>query len=183
MRWPRCVRTPEMEGMMDVINSLRHYGVQGMKWGIRKERDQSNRIRLKNGDVLLLNERPTPGFAKFLSRINPKVKETLENSRSFKIEREGKVIGELDLYKESPTSLNLVWVNVYAGNEGRGYGTAVTKAVIDYGRSTGMKQITLEVPGISKNAQHIYESQGFKLEESISSNDMWGGLTKMRLKL
>lgn len=47
-----------------------------------------------------------------------------------------------------------------------------------------MKYITLEVPTISPNARHIYEKIGFKATGTLGSeDDVWGGLTKMRLDL
>lgn len=59
------------------------------------------------------------------------------------------------------------------------------KAVAKYAKSTGCKQVTLEVPGISPNARHIYEKIGFKpTGETLGERgDMWDGLTKMRLDL
>ena len=53
-----------------------------------------------------------------------------------------------------------------------------------YARDNGLKQITLEVPGISPDARHVYEKQGFVAEGRISSSDdVWGGLVKMRKTL
>ena len=44
--------------------------------------------------------------------------------------------------------------------------------------------MTLEVPGNSPDARHIYEKIGFVAGEQISDeDDIWGGLTKMRLDL
>lgn len=47
-----------------------------------------------------------------------------------------------------------------------------------------MKQLTLEVPGISPDARHIYEKQGFEVVGQISDeDDVWGGLTSMKKNL
>ena len=47
-----------------------------------------------------------------------------------------------------------------------------------------MEQVTLEVPGTSPNARHIYEKLVFEAVEVISDeDDAWGGLTRMKLKL
>ena len=54
----------------------------------------------------------------------------------------------------------------------------------DYTRKSGMKQLTLEVPGISPDARHIYEKQGFEVVGQISDeDDVWGGLTSMKKNL
>lgn len=50
-------------------------------------------------------------------------------------------------------------------------------------KKNGNKQITLEVPGNSPDARHIYEKNGFVAGKSISEDDVWGGLTKMKRKL
>ena len=44
--------------------------------------------------------------------------------------------------------------------------------------------MTLEVPGNSPDARHIYEKLGFVAQEQISGDDdIWGGLTSMKLDL
>ena len=57
---------------------------------------------------------------------------------------------------------------------------------INDARQQGLKYFTLEVPTNSPNARHIYEKLGFEdTGEPMlgDSDDVWGGLTKMRLKL
>ena len=175
------------------LHELAHYGVLGMKWGIRKSRNSTPseslltlKTKTKTGATLELNQRHTPAFARFMSKHNKKVRETLRNSKSFKIQKDGKQIGELDLYKERSDSLNIVWVTIDHSEEGKGYGTAVMKAAIAYARKTKCTQVTLEVPGESPNARHIYEKLGFKATDDAligDQSDVWGGLTKMQLDL
>ena len=148
---------------------------------------ESLRIKSKTskGSNVVLDHNHTPAFTKFLARHSEKLRSTLANSKSFKLTANGKVVGEMDLYKESPDSLNVVWVGVSPKHEGKGYGTAAMKGVIEYAKQTGCRQVTLEVPGNSPNSRHIYEKLGFKDtgEKIGDDNDIWGGLTKMRLDL
>lgn len=90
-------------------------------------------------------------------------------------------IGDLQLFHESPTSLNITWLGINERSRGQGYAQAAMNMAENYARKSGLKQLTLEVPGISPDARHIYEKQGFKAIGKISDDDdVWGGLTSMR---
>nr|DAM54618.1 MAG TPA: N-acetyltransferase-like protein [Caudoviricetes sp.] len=55
--------------------------------------------------------------------------------------------------------------------------------VLKKGSELGVSKVTLEVPGISPDARHIYEKIGFKKNKRISDeDDVWGGLTSMTYK-
>lgn len=192
---------------------LYHYGIKGQKWGVRRYQDGNGRLtaagkkrrdarsevdeivrqrdnlqvksKTSKGSEVLLDHNHTPAFTKFLAKRSEKLRNTLERSKSFKIKAGGEIVGEMDLYKEAPDSLNVVWVGVNKKYEGHGYGTAAMKGAIEYAKQTGCRQVTLEVPGVSPNARHIYEKLGFKDTGEVlgDSDDAWGGLTKMRLEL
>ena len=176
-------------------NELYHHGIKGQKWGVRRKRKQDTKydhkneldktvLKTKNGSEISLVREPTPKLTKLIAKMSPKVRDTLSRSDIMRIKVKGEPVGDLQLYKESPTSINIVWVSVNSKYEGNGYGTAAVRGVIDYAKKTKMEQVTLEVPGISPNARHIYEKLGFKAEKVISDeNDVWGGLTAMKLKL
>ena len=80
-------------------------------------------------------------------------------------------IGDLQLFHESPTSLNITWPGIKKHDRGKGYAQAAMRMAEDYARKSGMKQLTLEVPGISPDARHIYEKQGFEVVGQISDED------------
>lgn len=184
-------------------NELYHYGVKGMKWGVRRyqnkdgsltpagkkrydnDNDETIVYKTKNGEKIVACKEPPTAIAKFLAKLSPTVRAEQAKSMNCKIKNaSNKTVGDLQLYRESPTSINVVWVSVNGKYEGRGYGTAVMNGVVNYAKQQKLKTVTLEVPGISPNARHIYEKLGFKSKGQISdSDDAWGGLTAMRLDL
>lgn len=178
---------------------LVHYGIKGMKWGVHrsdpgskkpqvKERTESTSVKLKNGDTLSLSGDPTPAVAKLISKLSSNVRNTVNNTSNFTIkDPKGKKVGEMTLFKESPTSMNIVWVGIRDEHRGNGYASAAMKAAVDHAKKQNLETITLEVPGESPDARHIYEKLGFKEvptpPELAGEESVWGGLTNMRLDL
>lgn len=97
------------------------------------------------------------------------------------------MIGEIQLYSfPDKKELNIVWIEIQKEYNGKGYSQSVLETVIKMAKEKGFKKITLEVPGKSPNARHIYEKLGFKVADNKilgDEDDYWGGLTKMELIL
>lgn len=182
-------------------DELKHYGIKGMKWGVRRfqntdgsltdagrKRYQDSiadtKVYTKKGVEVTLRKQPTPLIARSIQKLSKSARDNAERSDFVDITVGGKKVGDLQLYKESPKSINVVWVSVDSKYEGNGYGKTVMQAVKDHAKKLGLEKVTLEVPGISPNARHIYESLGFKAKGQISDDDdSWGGLTAMELDL
>ena len=142
------------------------------------------KVYSKHGVEVSLQKQPTSLIAKAIGKISKKSREYQEKSDFMDVKVGGKTVGDLQLYREDKKSINVVWVSINEGHEGQGYGKAVMQAVVDHAKKQGLDRVTLEVPGISPNARHIYESLGFEPKGLISDeNDSWGGLTAMELKL
>lgn len=175
---------------------LMHHGVKGMRWGVRKKKDKagskkytaspriSMSLKTKHGEVLTASQYKQSKMTSFLARHNLKIQKQVENTKNFELKNEkGDTVGNLQLFHESPISVNVVWIGVNKKYEGKNYGQTAMKMAENYARKSGAKQMTLEVPGTSPNARHIYEKQGFVSQGQISDpDDVWGGLTAMKKK-
>lgn len=180
---------PEMVG-----DTATHHGVKGMHWGVRKEEQPKNREPLKSlgpesvsrktasGETITLQKMKPGSLSRSLGRISKKYREGYSKRAALNIlDGSGKKIGQAYVQKKNDEELYLNWLEIKKSARGKGYATAVMKAGRDFGKQQGFKRMTLEVPGKSPDARHIYENLGFKATGKTigSSNDMWGGLTSM----
>lgn len=160
---------------------LKHYGVMGMKWGVRKSTLTKT---TKDGSSITLSHMPPPKITQFASKYIPALKRNVDNTANYTLkDKTGNAIGDMTLYRESKDSLNVVWISTKSSVRGRGYATAAMQSVVDIAKETGCKKVTLEVPGNSPDARHVYSKLGFKEVSSPDRDvdDVWGGLTNMML--
>ena len=140
----------------------------------------------RNGDTLTMEEIKRGPIAKMIEKVSKNSAEEMEKSAIFNIKLDGKKVGELQLYHEGDNSVNGVWLDINEKERGKGYATAALSAALNECKKRGYKSFTLEVPGNSPDARHIYEKMGFKVVKELSSADddyVWGGLTAMELDL
>lgn len=108
----------------------------------------------------------------------------LNLDRDYEIFSNGKKVGDLALYDESMQSTNINWISIDKKHRGKKYAQSVMDWIIKEETKNGKKFLTLEVPGDSSDARHIYEKKGFVAEKQISNaDDVWGGLTSMKKRL
>lgn len=171
---------------------LMHYGTPRHSgrypWGSGKRPHQSQErsvLKTLNGEKTILHENKKSVTAKFLAKCIPSIRKNIEDYKDYTIsDKLDNKLGTISTNKDSDVSLNIVWLSIKNKHRGNGYAQDVMKSIIDNAKAEGFKEITLEVPGTSPDARHIYEKMGFKETKMISDeDDVWGGLTGMVLKL
>lgn len=180
---------------------IAHHGIKGMKWGVRRFQNKDGtrtpagkkrenmvvkRVTTKKGHEMLIKQNEASIVARILSKHSAKIRSTVERSFSYTLLNvDKKKVGEMELFAESKDELNGTWLGVNKKERGKGYAEAALKEAINYAKDNGYKKFTLEVPGNSPDARHIYEKNGFKVTKTITDSDdvVWGGLTAMELDL
>lgn len=142
-------------------------------------------INKKTKEILSIN-RYSNSFIRFLSKMFKWYRDMQSSKPAFDVYVDNNKIAELILNEVSNDELNIIWIEVYPENTGKGYAQSILSELIKFAKIKEYKYITLEVPGNSPNSRHIYEKLGFKDDGVLTTPEedrAWGGLTKMRLNL
>ena len=154
----------------------------------KKKAPQDLKVLSKPNEPSELHQDPQAPTFKFFAKFFPSVAKRLQNCGDYTIKnKQGKTIGAFaNELMENGDKMYFNWIDIDPKYGGKGYAQSAMRLAIEDARKQGCKYITLEVPTYSPNARHIYEKLGFKETSNgmvSDEDDIWGGLTEMRLDL
>lgn len=83
------------------------------------------------------------------------------NNKLFIIQVEGKEVGMIWLAQESDNKGFIYDINIWEGNQGRGYGKQAMKEIEIEAKKLGLRNIGLHVFGHNQVARSLYEKLGY----------------------
>ncbi len=93
--------------------------------------------------------------------------ELLEKKVLFIFEKDGQDVGMFKLIPLTYRSSHIAYlggVAIHPDYSGKGYGSQMMQAIVEYGKILDLKRIELSVAAINDRAQHLYEKAGFQKE-------------------
>jgi ribosomal protein S18 acetylase RimI-like enzyme len=173
-----------------VEDALAHFGVKGMKWGVRKEEYQNYQnkfhssspgaiktaVRTKSGEKITIEkQKPGPIQLAVAKLTGAKPSESL--SAMVIRDDKGKKVGSFQMWREGPSTVRGEWLEIKEGSQGRGYSRAAINGLLRATKKDKkLKEVRLQVPSEAGAAKHIYGSLGFKKDKDLGWTPTYGDL-------
>jgi ribosomal protein S18 acetylase RimI-like enzyme len=157
---------------------------------VKRKRDYLNNLFpeiLDLGDNFSLRKDKPTKITQFLAKYFKRIRKRLTESNEviYDVYYKEVEVGIIVFWENDKDSdeAYVNWISVKDKFEGHKIAQRVLRKVLEFLKNLGYKKVTLEVPGNSPNARHIYEKLGFKKVKYLGDDPMWGGLTSMELDL
>lgn len=177
---------------IDFSNVLIHYGVKGMKWGVRKDRKKTSyadlamkkspggkttRVISKTGDKLTIEKSKLGPLAVAAAKLAGRPPE--DNVSSMVIRNsKGDKVGSFQVWPDKKGSMEVVrgeWLEIKPKYQGRGYSEAAIRGLIESAKTNSqIKEVRLQVPSDAAPAKHIYSKIGFSKDFSYGHSPIYG---------
>lgn len=187
-------------------DTLIHWGVKGMKWGIRKDRSsaatspkaketyqerymresvgaQKTSVKAKNGDILSIEKEPLFPLAVAVAKMMGR--KPADNVVTMLIKNpSGEKVGSFQVWDEGSGVVRGEWLAVNSSHQGRGYSEAAIRGLIKAAETKGdYKEARLMVPSDAEPAKHIYSKIGFQKDKDLGDAPGYGNLEDWVYKL
>ena len=168
---------------------LAHYGVKGMKWGVRKRYvDYQNKIYSKSlgaaktsvvtktGEhISVEKEKPGPLYLAIAKLTGQKPERAL--SAMAIVDSTGKKVGSFQVWRESKAVVRGEWLQIDKKAQGRGYSAAAIKGLLVAAeKDPDLREVRLQVPSDAAPAKHIYSNLGFSKDVDLGNTAMFGNI-------
>lgn len=166
--------------------ALAHFGIKGMKWGVRKEqyRNYQDRIhsespgarktsvKTKSGETIAVVKEKAGPLAMLVGKLTKTEPPDYVSAMAIH-DSSGKKVGSFQIWKESPSVVRGEWLVINESAQGRGYSKAAIEGLIKASKKDPkIKEIRLQVPKNAAPAKHIYSSLGFKKDFTYPGADV-----------
>ena len=165
---------------------LEHYGVKGMRWGVRKRYDAAvdryhqgspggvtTKVKTKSGEELsIVKQKPGPIAMAVLKLTGRKPEDALSAMRI--VNSSGKEVGSFQIWKdkEYPRTVRGEWLVIKEREQGKGYSKAVIAGLLKAAtQDPSIDYARMQVPTDAAAAKHIYSSLGFKKDKVLAGKD------------
>jgi ribosomal protein S18 acetylase RimI-like enzyme len=180
-----------------------HYGVKGMKWGVRKDqpsggaKKQSHRERFhegspgaivtrviaKTGETITVEKEKPSRLAVAIGVLTGREPPESVSSMVIK-DRSGKKVGSFQIWKDDESTVRGEWLSIKKDSQGRGYSRAAIEGLlIAAKKDPTIKSVKAEVPREALAAQHIYSGLGFKKYKTLGDTPQFGIVDDWELRL